>query len=151
MSEIDTMSIDLLKSNMERFVSQVKESLGQAKTVAVSQAWKILQLAVAETVQVLEQNYNTLSGSDKKEVAIAYLSSFYDNVFAVVVIPAVPSFLQPVIKKYIKLFLMTLVSSSIDAMVTTFRQIGLFKLPTKEVSSQSIKSKPKAKKIRKKK
>ena len=145
------MSIDLLKSNMERFVSQVKESLGQAKTVAVSQAWKILQLAVAETVQVLEQNYNTLSGSDKKEVAIAYLSSFYDNVFAVVVIPAVPSFLQPVIKKYIKLFLMTLVSSSIDAMVTTFRQIGLFKLPTKEVSSQSIKSKPKAKKIRKKK
>lgn len=151
MSEIDTMSIDLLKSNMETFVSQVKESLGQAKTVAVNQAWKILQLAVAETVQVLEQNYNTLSGSDKKAVAMAYLSSFYDNVFTVVVIPAVPSFLQPVIKKYIKLFLMTLVSSSIDAMVTTFRQIGLFKLVTKEISSQSIKSKPKAKKIRKKK
>jgi len=151
MSEIDTMSIDLLKSNMERFVDQVKESLGQAKTVAVNQAWKILQLAVAETVQVLEQNYNTLSGPDKKTVAIAYLSSFYDNVFNVVVIPGVPAFLQPVIKKYIKLFLMTLVSSSIDAMVTTFRQIGLFKLPTKEILSQSIKSKPKAKKIRKKK
>jgi hypothetical protein len=151
MSETDTMSIDLLKSNMEKFVDQVKESLGQAKTVAVNQAWKILQLAVAETVQVLEQNYNTLSGPDKKEVAIAYLSSFYDNVFNVVMIPAVPAFLQPVIKKYIKLFLMTLVSSSIDAMVTTFRQIGLFKLPTKEISSQSIKSKPKAKKIRKKK
>jgi hypothetical protein len=151
MSEIDTMSIDLLKSNMERFVDQVKESLGQAKTVAVNQAWKILQLAVAETVQVLEQNYNTLSGPDKKTVAMDYLSSFYDNVFTVVVIPAVPAFLQPVIKKYIKLFLMTLVSSSIDAMVTTFRQIGLFKLPTKEVSSQSVKSKPKAKRTRKKK
>ena len=151
MSEIDTMSIDLLKSNMERFVDQVKESLGQAKTVAVNQAWKILQLAVAETVQVLEQNYNTLSGPDKKTVAMAYLSSFYDNVFTVVVIPAVPAFLQPIIKKYIKLFLMILVSSSIDAMVTTFRQIGLFKLPTKEVSSQSVKSKPKAKRTRKKK
>jgi hypothetical protein len=141
------MSIDLLKSNMERFVDQVKESLGQAKTVAVNQAWKILQLAVAETVQVLEQNYNTLSGPDKKEVAIAYLSSFYDNVFTVVVIPAIPAFLQPIIKKYIKLFLMTLVSSSIDAMVTTFRQIGVFK--SKSIVSQSIK--PKLKKIRKKK
>jgi hypothetical protein len=147
MSEIDTMSIDLLKSNMEKFVDQVKESLGQAKTIAINQAWKILQLAVAETVQVLEQNYNTLSGPDKKEVAIAYLSSFYDNVFTVVVIPAIPYFLQPVIKKYIKLFLMTLVSSSIDAMVTTFRQIGVFK--SKSIVSQSIK--PKVKKIRKKK
>ncbi len=150
MPEIDTMSIDLLKSNMEKFVNQVKESLGQAKIVAVNQAWKILQLAVAETVQVLEENYNTLSGSDKKLFAMTYLSNFYDNVFNVVVIPGVPSFLQPVIKKYIKLFLMTLVSSSIDAMVTTFRQIGLFKLSLKEVSSQSIKSKPKARTRKKK-
>jgi hypothetical protein len=150
MPEIDSMSIDILKSNMERFVSQVQESLGQAKTVAVNQAWKILQLAVAETVQVLEQNYNTLSGPDKKTVAMAYLSNFYDTVFTVVVIPGVPAFLQTVIKKYIKLFLMTLVSSSIDAMVTTFRQIGLFKLQ-KEVSSQSIKPKPKTKRTRKKK
>jgi hypothetical protein len=146
MPEIDTMSIDLLKSNMEKFVNQVKESLGQAKIVAINQAWKILQLAVAETVQVLEENYNTLSGPDKKLFAMTYLSNFYDNAFNVVVIPGVPSFLQPVIKKYIKLFLMTLVSSSIDAMVTTFRQIGLFKLSQKEVSSQSIKPKARMRK-----
>lgn len=151
MPAIDTMSIDILKSNMEIFVNQIKESLGQTKTVAVNQAWKILQLAVAETVQVLEQNYNTLSGPDKKTVAMNYLSNFYDTVFTVVVIPGIPAFLQTVIKKYIKLFLMTLVSSSIDAMVTTFRQIGLFKSQVKEVSLQSIKPKSKSKRARKKK
>jgi hypothetical protein len=43
---------------------------------------------------------------------------------------------------------MTLVSSSIDAMVTTFKQLGIFK-SEKVVLSQSIKSKNK--RVRKKK
>jgi hypothetical protein len=54
------------------------------------------------------------------------LSDFYDKVFLVVDIPVVPNLLEPIIHKYIKAFLMILVSATIDAMVTTFRNTGVF-------------------------
>jgi hypothetical protein len=144
----DAASIDSIKVQIDNLINQVKSSLGDVKSVAITQAWKILQLAVAETVQVLEQTSGDLPGSDKKTMAMDYLSKFYDSVFIVIDIPMVPSFMQIIIRKYIKIFLMALVSSSIDAMVTTFRQVGVFPSKT-TVVSQSIK--PKAKKTRKKK
>lgn len=142
MSDVDALKIDL-----DQFVSQIKFSLGEAKSVALAQAWKILQLAVAETVQALEKNFGSLNGPDKKTIAMEYLSNFYDNVFIVIDIPIIPKFIQPIFHKYIKMFLMALVGSSIDAMVTTFRQVGIFK--SKTIVSQSIK--PKTKRTRKKK
>jgi hypothetical protein len=145
---VDVASMDSLKSKMNNFVNQIKESFGEVKSVAAAQAWKILQLAVAETVQIIEENCKTLSGPDKKAIAMEYLSNFYDTVFDVVVVPGVPSILQSLIKRYTKVFLMALVSSSIDAMVTTFRQVGVFSASIK-ISSQSIK--PKVKRTRKKK
>jgi hypothetical protein len=75
------------------------------------------------------------------------VSKFYDSIFVVIDVPFVPNLLEPIMHKYIKAFLMALVGASIDAMVTTFRQIGIFK--SKSISSQSVK--PKAKNIRKKK
>lgn len=134
---------------MDDFISNVRASLGEVKNVAISQAWKILQLAVAETVQSLETNSENLAGPDKKALAMNYLSKFYDSVFVIVDIPMIPSFVQPIIRKYVKVFLMALVGSSIDAMVTTFRQVGVFKPKTSPVVVQSIK--PKVKKTRKKK
>jgi hypothetical protein len=144
----DAASVDSIKAQIDNLIIQVKSSLGNVKSVAIAQAWKILQLAVAETVQVLEQNSGELPGSDKKALAMDYLSKFYDSVFVVIDVPMIPSFMQIIVRKYIKIFLMALVSSSIDAMVTTFKQVGVF--PSKSVVvSQSIK--PKAKKMRKKK
>jgi hypothetical protein len=144
----DAASVDSIKAQIDNLIIQVKSSLGNVKSVAIAQAWKILQLAVAETVQVLEQNSGELPGSDKKALAMDYLSKFYDSVFVIVDVPMIPSFMQIIVRKYIKIFLMALVSSSIDAMVTTFKQVGVF--PSKSVVvSQSVK--PKAKKIRKKK
>ena len=67
-----------------------------------------------------------LEGSEKKDIAIAYLNSFYDKVFIVVDVPFVPNIIEPVIHKYIKTFLMIMVSASIDATVTIFRQTGIF-------------------------
>jgi hypothetical protein len=145
----EAASIDSIKIKMDEFMTQVKISLGEVKSVAISQAWKILQLAVAQTVQVLEQNANNLAGPDKKAMAMDYLSKFYDSVFTVVDVPMIPNFIQPIIRQYVKVFLMALVSSSIDAMVTTFRQVGVFK--TQPLVSQSIKSNPKVKRVRKKK
>ena len=57
---------------------------------------------------------------------MSLLSSFYDKIFLVVDIPVVPNLLEPIIHKYVKAFLMVLVSASIDALVTTFRQTGVF-------------------------
>jgi len=44
----------------------------------------------------------------------------------VVDVPFVPNIIEPIIHKYVKSFLMIMVSSSIDATVTIFRQTGIF-------------------------
>lgn len=85
-----------------------------------------MQLAVARTIQAIENAANGLTGKDKKAAAMELLSKFYDSVFIVVDIPFVPAIVEPIIHRYVKSFLMILVSSTIDAMVTTFRQTGIF-------------------------
>ena len=67
-----------------------------------------------------------LDGPEKKDIAITYLNSFYDKVFVVVDVPFVPNIIEPVVHKYVKTFLMIMVSASIDATVTIFRQTGIF-------------------------
>lgn len=96
--------------------------------MALDQAWKILQLTVAEIIQSIEINCPTLAGKDKKAIAMDLLSSFYDSVFVIVNIPFIPAFLQPIITKYVKSLLMVLVGATIDALVTTFKNTGIFNL-----------------------
>lgn len=139
--------IEIVKKDLDQLVQESKSSMKEIQRIAVSQAWKILQLAVATTVQSLENIAIGLSGKDKKILAMDSVSKFYDSIFVVIDVPFVPNLLEPVMHKYIKAFLMALVGASIDAMVTTFRQIGIFK--SKSIVSQSVK--PKAKNIRKKK
>ncbi len=117
---------ELVKVEVEKLAIQAKLSLNEVKVVALSQAWKILQLAVAATVQIIEHTALNLVGPDKKAIALENLSSFYDKVFIVIDVPFVPNVLEPIIHKYMKAFLMMLVSSTIDAMVTTFRNTGVF-------------------------
>lgn len=86
-----------------------------------------MQLTIANIIQKIENIGNGLSGKDKKTIAMEFLSKFYDTTFIIIDVPLVPNILEPIIHKYIKSFLMILVSSSIDAMVATFREIGVFK------------------------
>lgn len=116
----------MVLAEVESLVNQTKQSLSEVKRVAVAQAWKILQLAVASVIQIIEQVGNDLAGPDKKAIAMEVLSKFYDSVFLVVDVPFVPNVVEPLVHKYVKAFLMTLVSSTIDAMVTTFRNTGVF-------------------------
>lgn len=118
--------IELLKPELESLVNESKAALNEVQRVAVSQAWKLLQLAVVQIIQAIERTQPTLAGKDKKTVAMELLSAFYDSVFVVVDIPFVPNVLEPIIHRHVKNFLMILVSSTIDAMVTTFRQVGVF-------------------------
>ena len=119
------LSIELT-SKLQDLVNKVKNTLANNKSVAVTQAWGILQLAVAEAIQIIEDNNPSLKGSNKKEIALSMISNFYDKVFLVVSIPFVPVMFQPIIQKYIKALLMLLVSSTIDSMVEIFRKTGVF-------------------------
>jgi hypothetical protein len=118
--------LESLKLELPKLVEESQKALGVVKVVAVAQAWKILQLTVAIIIQKIETLQPDLAGKDKKEAALQILSQFYDNTFIVVDVPFVPSLIEPLMHKYIKLFLMTLVGSTIDAMVTTFRELGIF-------------------------
>jgi len=125
---------DELKKGLDKLVEESKSSMKDVQRVAAAQAWKILQLAIAVSVQIIENIATNLSGPDKKAIALTALSEFYDKVFVVVNVPIIPSIMEPILHKYVKIFLMTLVSAGIDAMVTTFREVGVFKTKTLAVS-----------------
>lgn len=141
----NTTPIDMVQLALNRLTNETKESLKEVKRVAVSQAWKVLQLAVAIVIQTIEQTGSTLKGSDKKIIAMDSISNFYDKVFFAVDVPFVPNLLEPVMHKYIKSFLMILVGATIDAMVATFRDIGIFQTKPVVIESQNLKSTTKRK------
>lgn len=120
-SQVENLKVDLVN-----LIQENQKILGKVKKVAISQAWKILQLAIAKIIQAIENKTTNLAGKDKKEIAMSLLSSFYDSIFIAIDIPLVPSVAESIIHRYTKSFLMILVSSSIDAMVATFREIGIF-------------------------
>jgi len=134
MSETSSIK-NLIAPEIDKLIVQAKLSLNEVKTVAIAQAWKILQLAVASTIQVIENTATDLAGKDKKVIAMELLSKFYDSVFIIVDIPFVPNLVEPIIHKYVKSFLMILVSSTIDAMVTTFRNTGVFVDPSVKINA----------------
>lgn len=123
-----------LKNQLQELIKNNQQNLNNIKNVALDQAWRILQLATAEIIQAIEISYPSLSGKDKKTVAMNLLSSFYDGVFIIVNVPFIPTFLQPIIAKYVKSLLMVLISATIDALVTTFRNTGIFNSSKNEVT-----------------
>lgn len=121
----------VVQKELEDLINQSKLTLGEIKKIAVSQAWKILQLTTAKLIKIIEDNCNNIKGSDKKVIAMECLDKFYNSVFTIIDVPFVPSVLESIIHKYVKTFLMILVGSTIDAMVMTFKEMGVFK--SKEV------------------
>jgi hypothetical protein len=126
---------EIVALEIEKLINQAKISLNEVKVVALAQAWRILQLAIASTIQIIENTSGDLAGKDKKIIAMDLLSKFYDSVFIIVDIPLVPTLVEPIIHKYVKAFLMILVSSTIDAMVTTFRNTGVFVDPATKINA----------------
>lgn len=120
-----------ISESMQKIIDQLiinaKNTIGNTTKVALPQAWMLLQLMVAEIIQGVQLNYPTLAGKDKKTIAMDLLSTVYDSVFIVVSVSFIPAFIQPIISKYIKRMLMVLLSATIDAMVITFKNTGIFK------------------------
>lgn len=125
-------SKDLIIKEIDSLILDVKNSLAEVKRFAIAEAWKLLQLATASVIQIIEKLGRDISSPEKKELALECLNKFYDSVFVVVDVPVVPNFLEPIIHKYVKSFLMILVGASIDALVTTFRNTGVFLKKIKE-------------------
>jgi hypothetical protein len=119
-------SKDLIRAEVEKLILSAQNSARVVKSFAIGEAWKVLQLATASIIQIIEAIGNDLSSPDKKALAMDLLNKFYDTVFVSVDIPMIPNMLEPMIHKYVKAFLMILVSASIDALVTTFRNTGIF-------------------------
>lgn len=119
-------SQNLIKLEVEKLINNTKDSLKTVQRFALGEAWKLLQLTTASVVQIIEGIGNDLSGPDKKALAMDLLNSFYDKVFLIVDIPFVPNLVEPIIHKYIKNILMIMVSATIDATVTIFRNTGVF-------------------------
>lgn len=117
---------DLIKQQVENLIVKTKESATSLKKLAIDEAWKILQLAVASVVQIIENFANDLAGPEKKKLAMDLLSGFYDKIFVVIDVPFVPNLLEPIIHRYVKALLMIMVGASIDATVTIFRNTGVF-------------------------
>lgn len=117
---------ELIKQEVNSLILNTKSSLDQVKRIAIGEAWKILQLATASVVQIIEKLGQDLKNPDKKALAMDLLNKFYDDVFIIVDIPVVPNVFEPIIHRYIKKILMIMVASSIDATVTIFRETGIF-------------------------
>ena len=128
--------VDQLKPEIDKLIEESKVAINNVKRIAIAEAWKILQLAIAKIIQTIESKAQDLAGKDKKTTAMNLLSSFYDGVFVAVDIPMIPSAMEVLIHKYVKQFLMILVSSTIDAMVTTFRDVGVFNKHINSIENQ---------------
>jgi hypothetical protein len=119
-------SQELIRAEVEKLIVNTKEKVNEVKRFALGEAWKLLQLTTASVVQIIEAIGNDLSNPDKKALAMDLLNSFYDKIFLVVDVPFVPNLVEPIIHKYIKNILMIMVSATIDATVTIFRNTGVF-------------------------
>ena len=82
----DPIEVLVIQSEIDKLTEQTKKSLEEVRSVAVGQAWKILQLAVATTIQIIETKKIELSGSDKEVMAMDIISNFYDKVFILVTV-----------------------------------------------------------------
>jgi hypothetical protein len=121
-----TDSEQLITQEVNKLTITTQKSLSHLKTIAIDEAWKLLQIATATIIQIIESIGKDLAGPDKKKLAMDLISNFYDKVFIVIDIPYVPNALEGYMHKYVKRFLMILVGSTIDSMVTIFRNTGVF-------------------------
>lgn len=123
-------SQELIRQEIHKIIDSVKDSFKDVKSIAVAEAWKILQLLVATVIRVIEKFGDDLAGSEKKKIAMNLIGEFYDTVFNVIDLPFIPSAIETMLHSYVKKILMLLVDSAIDALVATFRDVGVFATKT---------------------
>jgi len=132
---------ELITEEVQKLIEETKKSASEVKKIAIGEAWKVLQLLTAVVIQIIENIGKDLSSPEKKQLALELISKFYDEVFNVVLLPWIPVFVQSWLKGYVKQLLMLFVSSAIDALVTTFRNVGVFKPKVAVAADLSVEEK----------
>lgn len=134
-------SQELIRQEIQKIIDSVKDSFKDVKSIALAEAWKILQLLVATVIRVIEKFGDDLAGPEKKKIAMDLIGEFYDAVFNVIDLPVIPSAIETLLHSYVKKILMLLVDSAIDALVATFRDVGIFTTKTinqEEAAAQTV-------------
>lgn len=119
-------SKELITEEADKLIESTQKSVNSFRTMAIGEAWKLLQIATATIIQIIEKIGDDISSPDKKELAMNLLNKFYDNILLELDVPYIPRMLEVYVHKYVKMLLMILVSSTIDSMVTIFRNTGVF-------------------------
>jgi len=136
------MSLNL-KEKLDQFSIKLAESFQAAKngaSIKIDELWKILQLAVVQIVQFVEDNAENkvsikmgvvtpvpMTGEEKKAAAMDAAEKFYDLLYITIDIPYMPGWLRRLLHPYAKALFMKCVSGSIDATVETLKRLTNFK------------------------
>ena len=67
---------DQVRAEIDKLIEASKKSLGEVKSFAIAEAWKILQLLTAAVIQVIENIATDLGGAEKKKLAMELINSF---------------------------------------------------------------------------
>lgn len=119
-------SKNLIRQEVDKLIWAAQGSLKEIKKFAIGEVWRVLQLLTAAVIRIIENIGKDLSSPEKKKLAMELINNFYDKVFVSIEIPVIPSFVESFFHTYVKKIIMIFVDSSIDAMVTTFRELGIF-------------------------
>jgi hypothetical protein len=133
------MGLEELKDNLKTLLSDLAVSIKERhEKCSLSAGWRLVQECVAKVVLIIESTVGSaLSGPEKKEQAMEAIGKIVDTVMVIIDVPFVPEWFEQRVDKYIRIILMDIASGSIDALVTTFHDTGVF--PPKETKEAEVK------------
>ena len=111
-----------LSGSIDGVIAAYKESRTDGKT-SFSEVMTLAYNASATFVKLIE-GLSDKSGVEKKEVVLAAIGKFYDEVIAPMDISGIPNLVEGMVDSAIRALIMTLVGSWIDAVVNIFNKIG---------------------------
>lgn len=122
------LNFDTIKTEANGLMIWVQTAVvNGGKRLPLHAAWQLIQTALAKTVLIIEQNVvGAVSGPEKKAAAMAIIGQVVNVVIGSITLPYVPLWIQNMMGNYIKTFLLEVASGSIDALVSTFHDTGVF-------------------------
>lgn len=127
------MAAEDVVKNTDTLCEKLREQfVSVGRKIKLWEAWRIIQDSIARTVLLIEKEIGkSLSGPEKKAQAMASVEKVIKIVCNIIDLPIVPEWIEGYIDIYLHRFLMEVASGSIDAIVKTFHDTGVFP-PKKE-------------------
>lgn len=131
------MSLADFTQKSEQILADVSAKVASKAKIPLSVAWSIIQTAMAASVLQIEQSVgNSLAGADKKAQVMNVVSAAIDIVLGSISIPYIPNWVNSIISKYLKLFLMQIANGGIDSLVSVFNTTNV--IPVVPVAATAV-------------